>query len=474
MTGGITTVTRIESSSGVLELAGTRVLIVGLGSSGLAATRLAARLGARVTLNDQRDEGDAPDLASDLAGIDVRRVLGGHPLSLLDDCDLIVVSPGVPMAIPLLQTALAGDIPVWSEIELASRVCRGRVIAVTGSNGKSTVTTMIGSILSAAGIVGGVGGNLATPFSTMLQQDGPDVVHSLELSSFQLETTHTLEADVAVLTNFTPDHLDRYDDLAAYGAAKSRLFAMQSPEGVAVFNADDEEWPRFSPAVRGRMSSFSVADRDDADAIVLDRKLVLREDGGHVTICGIDELTVVGSHNVANALAAVIACHHVGVQPATIRAGLLAYRPLPHRLEPVRTMGGVDFYNDSKATNPDAAIRAIEAFPDRRIHWILGGKDKDGDWNPVVELLARRECRVLLIGDAAEMLAKRIGTAAPLIRCGSMDVAVRQAAALAAAGDVVLLAPGCASFDQFLNFEDRGEQYRMLVQALTSIGGQHA
>lgn len=464
--------TRFDNSSGLSGLDGARVLVVGVGRSGIAATRLATDLGAAVTVTDRREAEAFNDL--DLGDLGVRRVLGGHPPSLLDDCDLIVLSPGVPSSIPLLRLARERCIPVWSEIELAARACRGKIIAVTGSNGKSTVTTMIGSILDAAGCVGGVGGNLATPFSSLLEFDDENVVHALELSSFQLETTHTLQAAVAVLTNFTPDHLDRYDDLDSYGAAKARLFRMQAADGVAIYNADDPEWTRFADAVQGQRASFSVDTARSADAFVQDGTLRLTVGDEQVTICDIAELAVVGAHNVANALAAALACIQVGVKSAAIRQGLRVYRPLPHRLEAVRTMGGIDFYNDSKATNPEAAVRAVEAFPARRIHWILGGRDKDGDWSQVVATLQKRDCHVLLIGEATEMLHALVSPLAPTRECGQIGDAIREAAASATRGDVVLLAPGCASFDQFRNFEQRGECFRSIVLGLPPQGGDHA
>ena len=465
---------RLDNNSGLSGLDGARVLVVGVGRSGVAATRLAADLGASVTVTDRREDDACGDLDREFEGLVVQRVLGGHPLSLLDDCDLIVLSPGVPLSIPLLLLARERSIPVWSEIELASRACRGKVIGVTGSNGKSTVTTMIGAILGAAGRVGGIGGNLATPFSSMLEHDSEEVVHALELSSFQLETTHTLQAAVAVLTNFTPDHMDRYDDLAGYGAAKARLFAMQTSAAVAIYNADDPEWARFEDSVQGRNASFSVDPTSDADAVVQDEMLRLNLGDKQFTICAVDELSVVGAHNVANALAAALACAHVGVEPTAIRQGLLAYRPLPHRLEAVRTIDGIDFYNDSKATNPEAAVRAVEAFPERRIHWILGGRDKDGDWSQVVAALQQRDCRVLLVGEATEMLSAIVSPLAPTRECGQIDVAVREAVASADRGDVILLAPGCASFDQFRNFEQRGECFRSVVLGLQSRGDDHA
>jgi len=453
------------------DLAGLDVLIVGAGQSGLAAARLAVGKGARVTLCDRLIE--ARIAATNLEearrlGLVVRT--GGHPPELADEADLLIVSPGVPPGIELLSRARELDLPVWGEIELAARFCRGRVTAITGSNGKSTVTTMIGGILRGAGVAGGTGGNLDRPFADLLGEDSPQARHALELSSFQLETVQTLRPDVAVLLNLSPDHLDRYASFEEYARAKLRLLELQDAEGYAVVNADDRESDRARVAVRGRLHLFSTRDEVASGAFLRRDRLTLRTEHGEDELLAADELPLLGEHNVANALAAALACRLGGCSPEEISRGLRGYRALPHRLQLVGGVQGVLFYNDSKATNPASVACALTAFRPGSIHLILGGRDKGSDWDALVPLIRSHVRRVLLVGEAAAALADVLSGVAPLEACGTVPRAVGVGIDGASSGDVVLLSPGCASFDQYRNFEERGDDFQRAVRSLPDRG----
>jgi UDP-N-acetylmuramoylalanine--D-glutamate ligase len=449
------------------DLAGLSILVIGAGRSGLAASRLAAARGARVTLCDRAPAERLTEVARQAANAGVALHAGGHPPGLLEQTDLVVVSPGVPAGAEIVRRARERELPVWGEVELAVRFCRGRIVGVTGSNGKSTVTTMIGGILRGAGVPGATGGNLDRPLSELLDVDAPEAWHALELSSFQLETVETLRARVAVVLNLSPDHLDWHGSFEAYAAAKARLLELQEPADFAILSADDQASIPLRDAVRGRLHLFSLRDTEQAAAFVRDGRLVLRTEYGEEELLGADELPVPGEHNLANALAAALACRLAGTPPEAIVRGLHDYRPLPHRLELVAESGGIRFYNDSKATNPASASCALTAFPSRSVHLILGGQDKGASWDALAGIIRDRALRVLLIGRCAAMLRELLAdTGVPVEDCGTISKAVAQAAEGAQAGDVVLLAPGCASFDQYRNFEERGEDFRRAVLAL--------
>jgi UDP-N-acetylmuramoylalanine--D-glutamate ligase len=464
---------RHELSAREPSLDGLRVLVIGLGRSGLAAARLAGARGAEVTVADRR-EADELELAGAAREAGVRVRAGGHPPSLAAEADLVVVSPGVPTEIEVLGEARRRGLPVWGEIELAARFCRGRVIGITGSNGKSTVTSMTGRILRGAGVPGGTGGNLDTPFCELLADDGPDAVHALELSSFQLETVESFSPLVAAILNLSPDHLDRYDSYDDYARAKARILEIQQEEAFAVLNADDAPSERFRSSVRGRLHEFSTRHEVERGAFLRRGRLVLRAGGGDVELLEAARLPVPGEHNLANALAAALACALAGCPAGAIAEGLEGYRALSHRLEHVRTLRGVEFYNDSKATNPAAAAEALGSFEAGKVRLILGGKDKGADWTGFLELVRRRARQTLLVGQATAMLAPLLAGAEGVVECGTVGNAVKTAFAAAEAGDVVLLSPACASFDQYRSFEERGEDFRRAVDALTDTGADDA
>ena len=453
------------------DLTGLPIVIVGAGRSGLAAARLVAARGAKVTLCDRAPgERIAEAIAEGRRlGIDVRP--GGHPAELADEAGLVVVSPGVPPEIDLLQRARKLGVPVWGEIELASRFCRGKIIGITGSNGKSTVTTMIGGILRGAGIGGGTGGNLERPFADLLEHDEPAAWHALELSSFQLETVETFRPDIAVLLNLSPDHLDRYPDFEAYAAAKARLLEQQNDQGFAVLNADDAESRRFLGRSSGLEHLFSTIREVERGAFLRRGRLVLRTERGEDDLLAADELSLPGTHNAANALAAALAGRLAGRTPEEIRRGLREYRSLPHRMELIGRLNDVSFYNDSKATNPASVGCALSAFSPGTVHLILGGRDKGTDWSGLIAEIRRYATRVLLVGEAADELRRILSGVVPLETPETVSRAVCTGLDGASAGDVVLLSPGCASFDQYRNFEERGDDFRNAVRGLIGARG---
>lgn len=451
-----------------LVLAGTRVLVVGLGRSGLAACRLAASRGARVLAADVRPEQELGPAAAEARALGAELRCGGHPPDLAAEADLVVLSPGVRPDIGLAEEARRRGLPVWGEVEFASRLCRGRIIGITGSNGKSTTTAMAGAILRAAGVPGGTGGNLGTPLADLLSDDSPEAIHAVELSSFQLETVESFRAAVAVVLNLSPDHVDRHGSFEAYARAKGRLLETQAPEDAAVLNLDDPDSARLLPRPRGRRYEFSTRAEPEHGGYLRDGRIVLRVSEREEEVLPLDRLSVRGEHNAANALAAALACRLAGCPLPAIAAGLERFRPLPHRLEPVGTVRGVRFYNDSKATNLDATVRAITAFEPGSVHLILGGRDKGASWGALVPLLRERVRRVLLVGEAAPAIEEALGTAVAVVRCHTVPCAAEAGLAGAAPGEVVLLAPGCASFDQYRNFEERGEDFRRAVERLAA------
>jgi len=456
------------------DLRGRRVLVIGLGRSGLAATRLAVEQGAVVSVTDSGTGQRVETAAAEARKLGASVITGSQSPDLVEQADLVVVSPGVPPGIELLEAASRRELPIWGEVELAARFCRGRVIGVTGSNGKSTVTSMVGAILRHAGFGGGTGGNLATPFAELLQLDGPDAVHSVELSSFQLETVHALEPRVAMILNLSPDHLDRYPSFEAYGRAKARLLEVQADDDFAILNADDSASEVFRRFVRGRLHLFSCRQEVEPGAFVRNSRMVLRTDAGEESLLSVSELPLPGDHNLANALAAALACRLVGCDTQAIAEALRHFEGLPHRLEHVRSLGGVDYYNDSKATNPASTAQALRAFGEGRVHLILGGRDKGVEWSELEPLIRLHARRVLLVGEAAAELERRFVGTAELSVAGTVPEAVAVAFEVASPGDVVLLAPGCASFDQYRNFEERGDDFRSAVMALPAEGASDA
>jgi UDP-N-acetylmuramoylalanine--D-glutamate ligase len=454
------------------DFAGKRVLVVGLARSGVAVSLFAAAYGATVTATDEKPENALGETVAKLRGAGVKLELGGHPPSIFFEQDLIVVSPGVPANLAPMVLAHVSGIPVWSEIELAWRFLRGKLVAITGSNGKTTTTSLVAHILEGAAIPTQVGGNIGAPLITLVERSTDSTVTVAEISSFQLEAIEAFRPEIGLLLNLTPDHLDRHASFADYAAAKMRLFENQLERDVAILNADDPEVTKRMPA-KPHVVWFSRQKRVAEGAFLRDDQIVFRNDGSETVIGKRGDIQLRGEHNVENVLAACAAAYLAGATPSAIASGLKTFRGVEHRLEFVTEVGGVSFYNDSKATNVDAALKAIDAFPGPLIV-ILGGKDKGSPYTPLAESLRVKSRAVLLIGESAEKIAADLGDAVTNVRAGTLERAVELAAARAQPGDTVLLAPACSSFDQFENYEQRGRAFKQLVlQLKEQVRDQH-
>ncbi len=448
-----------------VELNGKRVLVVGLGRSGVASALFLKSQGARVTVSDVKSSEQFREEIPVLLDHGIAVETGGHGERTFQDQDLIVVSPGVPVdAEPLTQARGLGQ-PVIGEIQLAAEFLKGEIIAITGSNGKTTTTTLIGEILAAGGLKTLVGGNIGTPAISLVERSAPDTVTVLEVSSFQLETIRSFRPKIGIVLNVTPDHLDRHRTFAAYVDAKARLFENQQPEDFAVLNTDDPTCVDLAGRTRAQVFWFSRKREVEQGAFVRKGGVLFRHAGAQREVMLASEIPLKGSHNLENVLAAVCAGVLMGCEAAKIAGAIRNFKAVEHRLEYVATVRGVEYYNDSKATNVDATIKALESFPGN-IHLILGGKDKGSDYAVLNNLLRQRVKCVYTIGAAAEKIQSQIKDATSTIAARTMDAAVRRAAAAAEPGDVVLLAPACASFDQFQNYEHRGRVFKDLVLAL--------
>jgi UDP-N-acetylmuramoylalanine--D-glutamate ligase len=447
-----------------IDLAGKRVLVVGLARTGAVTSLFSAGYGATVTATDEKPEAQLTEGAAKLRAAGVRVELGGHKPEMFLEQDLIVVSPGVPAKLPQLEAARAKGIPVWSEVELAWRLLRGKLIAITGSNGKTTTTSLVAHILKTANIPTLIGGNIGVPLLALVESSMDTTVTVAEISSFQLETIEAFRPEIGVLLNLTPDHLDRHASFEEYARAKMRMFENQLERDAAVLNADDPEVTRRMPS-RGHIYWFSRRKRVAEGAFLRDDQIFFRMDGREVALARREDIMLRGPHNVENVLAACAAGYLAGADPPSIATGVKTFQGVEHRLEFVAEVGGVNYYNDSKATNVDATVKAIEAFPGPLIV-ILGGKDKGSPYAPLRELLRTRARLVVLIGAAAEKIASELSDAVAVEHAGTMHRAVQVAFERAKAGDTVLLAPACSSFDQFENFEHRGRVFKELVAIL--------
>lgn len=448
---------------------GKKVVVVGFGRSGAAAARLAMRKGAiEVIVQDKRDAVELGDeKVLELAKDGIRPELGGHRVQTLVEADVVVLSPGVPK-LPALDQAMAAGVQVVSEIEFASWFIKGEYVAVTGTNGKSTVTSLIGAILKTAGAPTFVGGNLGTPLceavDTEFALDGSALV--LELSSYQLERTLTVRPHVGVLLNVTPDHLDRYGTLAAYASAKQRMFLQQTSRDFSVVPKFDQTMLAMARACAGKVQTYGGKDGDvhREDNFIVDRW------GGKFPI---DALRIRGAHNLENAMAAVLATRLMGAGESAIQLALAAFEGLPHRMQFVAEEEQISYFNDSKATNVAAAAKALEGVDQgRRVVLIAGGRDKGGTYAPLRPLLRSVGRAVILVGEATELIKSQVEDLVPTRVAEDMFDAVRLARACARRGDVVLLAPACSSLDMFENYEERGRVFSAAVRALVGTDRQ--
>jgi UDP-N-acetylmuramoylalanine--D-glutamate ligase len=449
-----------------MELNGKRALVVGLGKSGVASALFMKAHGARVTVSDTKSGDELRNEIPVLLDHGITVETGGHGDRTFRGQDLIVVSPGVPVdAPPLVQARSLGE-TVIGEIELAAQFLPGPIVAITGSNGKTTTTTLVGEIMTAAGVPTLVGGNIGTPAISLAERAKPETVVVLEISSFQLETIQTFRPKIAVVLNVTPDHLDRHRTFEIYTDAKARIFENQQGSDFAVLNADDPTCVALGARTRAQVFWFSRQKEVPQGAWVRDSNIVFRDSNGQREILQVSEIPLKGAHNLENVLAAVCSGVLMGCAPEKVRQAVHDFKAVEHRLEFVATVAGVDYYNDSKATNVDATIKALESFP-ANIHLILGGKDKGSDYTVLNDLIRQRVKGVYTIGAAAAKIESQV-KGAEIVHAETLENAIRKANATAQTGDVVLLAPACASFDQFKNYEHRGKVFKDIVAALAT------
>ncbi len=446
-------------------LAGRSVTVVGLARSGVAACRLLRRLGARVTGTDLRGPDAVGAEARALSEDGVALVLGGHPPAAFETADLVVVSPGVTADHPALASARARGVPILGELELAFRTMTAEFVAITGTNGKTTTTALTGALLAESGRPVLVGGNIGRPLAADALTFAEDGWVVAEVSSFQLETVDAFRPHVAAVLNVTPDHLDRHGSLAAYAAAKARIFHAQGPRDWGVLNLDDPGAAALAPDVRAQLLWFSRRGPVSRGAWVRDGWVTLRLDAEDRPVCPVTEIALRGAHNLENVLAATACAGVLGVPPDRLRAAIRDFRAVAHRLQWVRDRAGVAYYNDSKGTNVDATLKALAAFGEP-IVLIAGGRDKGQRFDALAAAARGRVKGAVLIGEGRATMGPALRPVTHVEEAESMGEAVRRAAQLAAPGDVVLLSPACASFDLFRDYEHRGDVFVQEVRAL--------
>jgi UDP-N-acetylmuramoylalanine--D-glutamate ligase len=447
-----------------MELKNKRVLVVGLARTGVATALFCAARGALVTATESRTEPEIGEAVAKVRAAGVMLELGGHQEKTFLEQDLIVPSPGVPADFPPLLAALANGIAIWSEIELAYHFLHGTLIGLTGSNGKTTTTALVEHVLGTAGFPTVLAGNIGTPLIACVESTKRNTITVAELSSFQLELIETFRPNISLFLNLTPDHLDRHRTMKIYGAAKARIFENQNEEDAAILNADDPAVTPYAPD-RPRVYWFSRKQHVAQGACLRGDDIVFRHDGVEEIVLTRGDIPLVGAHNLENVLAAVTATRLAGATAPEVAKGIRSFAGVEHRLEFVAEINGVRYYNDSKATNVDATLKALDAFPGH-VLIILGGKDKGSDYTVLQEPLRQKAILALLIGAAAEKIETQITGSVAIERAGTLERAIETASHAARPGDVVLLAPACASFDQFENYEHRGRVFKDLVRNL--------
>jgi UDP-N-acetylmuramoylalanine--D-glutamate ligase len=456
------------------ELKGARVVILGLGRQGTALARWLVRQGAEVTVSDRQPAERLGRFLQALEGLPVRYVLGDHPLSLLEGCDLLCLSGGVPLDIPIVQEAVRRGIPLANDAQLFLERCRGWTAGITGTSGKTTTTALVGAMCQAAGFRTWVGGNIGNPLIEFVEEIGPEDRVILELSSFQLEIM-TVSPRVAAVLNIAPNHLDRHKTMEAYIAAKQRILDFQDVEDVAVLGYDDPNARSLAAAVRGRLRFFSREREVARGAFLREGTLFLRLGSEAWPICRVEEVRLRGRHNLWNVLAAAAVAGSLGADIGAIREAVLTFSGVPHRLERVREVRGVLYVNDSIATTPERVRVALEAF-EEPIVLLAGGRDKGLPWEETAEVIARRVRVLIAFGELGDRIVEATRAARARVdgvvlehleRVATLEEAVARAAGLARPGEVVLLSPGGTSFDTYRDFEERGMHFRQLVEALS-------
>ena len=448
---------------------GRKALVLGAGKSGIESAKFLAARGAVVALHDKKSIDQWPAEARTLKeSHNVGLLTGDIPSWLLDQIELVVISPGVPTNTIPARYVDRKDGEVIGEVELAYRFLKGRVIGITGSNGKTTTTALVGELLKNAGLPAQVGGNIGTPLLSLTGSSTSDGFTVVELSSFQLETIKDFRPDVAVCLNVTPNHLDRYESFQDYAAAKHRLFANQTTEDIAILNADDAITASWAAGLRAKVVFFSTSRELDNGFFLRGRDLIRRADGTETLMVARDDIFLLGLHNVENVLAALAIGYSCGADPGSMRETVRNFKGVEHRIEFVTEINGVRFYNDSKATSVDAASKALTALSesDGKTILILGGMGKNAPYAPLKDLIRTSVRSLVLIGEDADNIESQLKDIADMIRADNLEDAVTQAFSVAERGDAVLLAPACASFDMFKSFEERGEVYKKAVLAL--------
>jgi len=451
-----------------MNVAGKKVLVMGAARSGIACVKFLIARGATVALNDAKPFEKWSAEAQALKNEGVGCLAGDVPSWLLDQIELLVISPGVPTkAIPIRYAERAGA-EVIGEVELASRYLKGRIVAITGSNGKTTTTQLTGELLKDAGLPTQVGGNIGTPLISLVETSMDDGWTVVELSSFQLETIKEFHPAVAAVLNVTPNHMDRYESFTDYAGAKHRIFMNQTPGDLAVLNADDEIVSSWSAGLRAHVSSFSVRRELKEGLFLRGREIVSRSEGREKILLNSNEMKLRGMHNVENVLAALSMGLACGADPESMRETIGRFEPVEHRLEFVTEIEGVKFYNDSKATSVDATLKALEAFQDDdgKVVLIIGGRGKKAPYAPLASLVRDKVRKLILIGEDSSTVAEELGEFAAMEKGEDMSGAVELAFQAAEKGDTVLLAPACASFDMFDSFEHRGRDFKEAVSSL--------
>jgi UDP-N-acetylmuramoylalanine--D-glutamate ligase len=443
------------------SVSGQRVVVVGAARSGVAAAHLLVARGASVVLTDTRETIEPAD---ELRRAGVVLELGGHRAETLNSADLIVLSPGVSPRQADVAAARAAGVPVIGELELAARWLAGRIVAITGTKGKSTTTTLIGRMLTEGGLKAAVGGNIGVPLSAQVEASAPDVIHVVEASSFQLETTEQFRPWIAVLLNLSADHLDRHESIEEYAAAKGRIFANQQADDFAVVNVDDAPAKALA-RTRARLVPLSPS-AAIADGIVVTAEAIAhRRAGADTPLVPVSAVRLLGRHLLTDVAAAAAVAEIAGVDAEAMVRAVEGFSGLEHALEPVSSIQGVGFVNDSKATNIESAARAIESI-DQGLVVILGGRFKGGDFGALRAPLVARQASVVAIGEAAPLVTAALATSVPVRDAASMDDAVRLGFAMALPGGTVLLAPACASFDMFADYAERGRRFKDAVARL--------
>ncbi|MBX7054745.1 MAG: UDP-N-acetylmuramoyl-L-alanine--D-glutamate ligase [Pyrinomonadaceae bacterium] len=452
-----------------MELKGRKTLVLGAGKSGIAAARFLAERGAVVALHDKKEVEQWPEVARHLkAELNVGLIGGQLPSWLLDQIDLVVISPGVPTNTIPARYVDRKDGEVIGEVELAFRFMKGRIVGITGSNGKTTTTTLVGELLRDSGIKTQVGGNIGTPLLSLADSSDADTWTVVELSSFQLETIKDFRSEVAMCLNVTPNHLDRYESFLDYALAKHRIFMNQLADDVAVLNSDDPITSEWASGLNAHVVMFSTKHELEEGLFLRGRDLVCRSGGIEKVLTTRDEIFLRGIHNVENVLAALAAGLACGASPESMRATVAEFKGVEHRIEFVGEIEGVQFYNDSKATSVDATTKALEALSEinGKTVLILGGRGKNAPYAPLIPLIERSVRSIVVIGEDAENIESQLSGHVPIARASSLEDAVEKCFEAAETGDAVLLAPACASFDMFDSFEERGREFKRFVAEL--------